>query len=336
MSSTTLKDVGDWVGVSAKTVSNVVNNTGWVRQDLKDRIQAAIIELGYRPNVAARHLRNGRSGMITLAVPDVAQPYFAALASAIVAAAAERSITVLINQTNGTADAERRISEGIGAPLMDGLILSPLALSADDFASRIDTTPIVLLGEHIGSSLLPHVAVDNTAAACAATEHLIASGRRRIAAIGDKRLAPKETADLRLGGYCDALASGGIALDERLVIGVEEFGRADGMAAANTLIESGVDFDAVFAFNDLMALGAMHTLIGRGYQIPEDVAIIGFDDIEEGRYSRPSLSTVSPDMAAIAHTALDLILRPAGAEERHESVPDTTIIPFKIVERAST
>ena len=136
MRRTTLKDVGDHVGVSAKTVSNVINGTGWVRDDLKIRVREAIDELGYRPNSAARQLRSGRSGMVALAIPDLSQPYFAELASAIVAAAADRSITVLINQTNGQADAERRISDGVGIPVMDGLILSPLALTASDLADR--------------------------------------------------------------------------------------------------------------------------------------------------------------------------------------------------------
>ncbi|GAA4383092.1 LacI family DNA-binding transcriptional regulator [Agromyces bauzanensis] len=328
MGRTTLKDVGDHVGVSAKTVSNVVNGTGWVREDLKVRIREALVELGYRPNAAARQLRSGRSGMIAVALPDLSQPYFAELASELVAAAEDRSITVLINQTNGHADAERRISDGIGIPVMDGLILSPLALSADDLATRLDTTPIVLLGEHIGESPFPHVTVDNTAASQAATAHLIASGRRRIAAIGAQPSGPNETSELRLNGYRAALESVGIAVDERLICTVEEFHRGDGALAAERLIDSGVAFDAVFAFNDLLALGAMHTFSARGIRVPEDVAIVGFDDIEEGRFSTPSLTTVSPDKAAIARAALDLLADPSTS-------PIETIIPFQIMRRAS-
>jgi DNA-binding LacI/PurR family transcriptional regulator len=127
MPRTTLKDVADRVGVSAKTVSNVVNGTGWVTDELRERVRAALVELGYRPNAAARQLRSGRSGMIALAIPELSQPYFAELAAELVRAAQERSITVLVNQTDGRADAERRISDGIDAPVMDGLIMSPLA-----------------------------------------------------------------------------------------------------------------------------------------------------------------------------------------------------------------
>jgi DNA-binding LacI/PurR family transcriptional regulator len=342
----TLKQVGDHVGVSAKTVSNVVNDTGWVSDDLRARVRAAIVELGYRPNAAARQLRSGRSGMIALAVPDLSQPYFAELASAMVTAADERSITVLVSQTNGQAEAERRISDGIGIPVMDGLVLSALALGVDDLTTRLDSTPIVLLGEHIGASPFPHVTVDNAAAAQAATEHLLALGRRRIAAIGAQTDAPKETADLRLAGYRAALAAAGIQPDADLICVVDQFQRADGAAAAGNLVADGIEFDAVFAFNDLLALGAMHALAERGIRVPEDVAVIGFDDIEEGRFASPSLTTVSPDKNAIARAALDLILDaegPAHPDTDHTTgrtdaaataIPVTTI-PFQIVKRAS-
>ena len=328
MGRTTLKDVGDYVGVSAKTVSNVVNGTGWVREDLKVRIRAALVELGYRPNAAARQLRSGRSGMVAVALPDLSQPYFAELASELVRAAEERAITVLINQTNGQADAERRISDGVGIPVMDGLILSPLALGASDLAARLDTTPIVLLGEHIGASPFPHVTVDNAAAAQAATEHLIASGRRRIAAIGAQSSGPNETSELRLNGYRAALAAAGLPLAERLVCVVEDFRRGDGAAAAARLLDADVEFDGVFAFNDLLALGAMHTFAGRGVRVPEDVAVVGFDDIEEGRYSSPALTTISPDKAAIARTALDLL-------SGDDAAPGETTIPFQLTKRDS-
>ncbi|MFE4468667.1 LacI family DNA-binding transcriptional regulator [Leifsonia sp. NPDC056824] len=328
MRRTTLKDVGDHVGVSAKTVSNVINGTGWVREDLKTRVRQAVVELGYHPNSAARQLRSGRSGMIALAVPDLSQPYFAELASAIVAAAQERMITVMINQTNGLPETERRISDGVGLPAMDGLILSPLALTAADLSDRMDSTPIVLLGEHIGESALPHLTVDNAAAAQAATELLIASGRRRIAAVGAQPTGPNETSELRLTGYRAALRAAGLAEDGRLVRTVVDFRRREGAAAIEGLLAEGVDFDAVFAFNDLLALGAMHALAEAGLRVPQDVAVIGFDDIEEGRYSTPPLTTVAPDKAAIGRLALDLLLAdtPAAGE---------TTVPFSIARRMS-
>lgn len=329
MARTTLKDVADRVGVSAKTVSNVVNGTGWVTDELAGRVRAALVELGYRPNAAARQLRSGRSGMIALAIPEISQPYFAELASELVRAAQERSITVLVNQTDGRADAERRISDGIDAPVMDGLIMSPLALGARDLEGRLDPTPLVLLGEHIGDSIFPQVSVDNTAAAKAATEHLIAQGCRRIAAIGAQETGPNETAVLRLAGYRAALEGAGIDYDERLVMTVDQYHRADGADAARALLDARHDIDGIFAFNDLLALGAMHVLITSGVRIPEGVAIIGFDDIDEARYSTPALSSVSPDTAALARRAIDLLFE-------EPPTPGIHTVGHTIAHRAST
>lgn len=329
MTRTTLKDVAARVGVSAKTVSNVVNGTGWVTDELAARVREAIDELGYRPNAAARQLRSGRSRMIGLALPELSQPYFAELASELVRAAQERSITVLVHQTDGRAEAERRISDGIDAPAMDGLIMSPLALGAKDLEARVDPTPIVLLGEHIGDGGFAHVTVDNTAAAARATEHLLSLGCRRIAAVGAQSTGPNETAVLRLAGYRAALEAAGIEYDERLVFEVDEFHRADGAAAARRLLDSGVRADAIFAFNDLLALGAMHVLITAGVGVPDDMAIIGFDDIEEARYSTPSLSSISPDTPALARLALDLIYGEPPA-------PGIHTVGFTVAHRAST
>ncbi|MGK3951260.1 LacI family DNA-binding transcriptional regulator [Microbacterium sp. I2] len=329
MARTTLKDVAARVGVSAKTVSNVVNGTGWVTEELATRVREALVELGYRPNAAARQLRSGRSGMIALALPELSQPYFAELASELVRAAQERSITVLINQTDGRADAERRISDGIDAPVMDGLILSPLALSARDLEGRLDSTPLVLLGEHIGDGVFPHVTVDNTAAAKSAVEHLLSLGRTRIAAVGAQHSGPNETSQLRLAGYRSALEEAGIEVDERLIFSVDEFHRGDGARAAELILESGVRPDAVFAFNDLLALGAMHVLVTAGVHVPDDVAVIGFDDIEEARYSTPALSSVSPDTAALARKAIDLVFEQPPA-------PGIHTVGFTIAHRAST
>jgi DNA-binding LacI/PurR family transcriptional regulator len=329
MARITLKDVAARVGVSAKTVSNVVNGTGWVTEELRGRVQQAIDELGYRPNVAARKLRSGRSGMIALALPDLSQPYFAELASQLVRAAQDRSITVLINQTDGRDDVERRIAEGVDLPVMDGLIFSPLALTAADLAGRVDRTPLLLLGEHIEDSGLPHLTVDNSAAAHAAVDHLLTRGRRRIAAIGAQEHGPNETAQVRLGAYRSALEAAGIAWNPDLVVTVERYLRSDGADAAARLLDSGVEFDAIFAFNDLLALGAMHVLTERGIRVPEQVAVIGFDDIDEARYSTPTLTSVSPDTLALAHRALDLLTTDPVTSGVHT-------IPFTIAERAST
>lgn len=309
-----LQDVAERAGVSIKTVSNVVNGKGTITPHTRAKVEDALTQLRYRPNVAARHLRRGNSGMVAVALPELTQPYFAELASELVRAAKARQLTVLLNQTDGQAESERAISDGIDMPLMDGLILSPLAVSAEDLRHRRDDTPLVLLGEHIGDEApFPHVAIDNRAAAQAATEHLVALGRRRIAAIGakDPRVGdatPAETAMLRLEGYRRALELAGMPVLPELVATVRDFHRADGAVAMQELLALPEPPDAVFCFNDLLALGALRALRDRGLDAPSDVAVIGIDDIEEGRYSVPSLSTVAPDKRALAETAVALLL----------------------------
>ena len=329
MRPTTLKDVGAHVGVSAKTVSNVVNGTGWVTDEVAARVRTALAELGYRPNLAARRLRSGKSGMIAVALPQLGQPYFAELASHLVRAAQERGITVLIQQTDGDVVAERRISDGVDAPSVDGLIMSPLGLVPADLADRLDPTPLLLLGEQIGETPFPHVTVDSVAAGQAATEHLIALGRRRIVALGAQVREPRRTSELRLTGYRRALEGAGIPYDERLVLPVTDYRRADGAAAARALLDADLRPDAIFAFNDLLALGAMHELVLAGRRVNEDIAVIGFDDIEEALYSTPTLTSVSPDVGALARTAVELLLADPPRPGMHT-------VDFAIAERDST
>jgi DNA-binding LacI/PurR family transcriptional regulator len=301
-----LKDVAARAGVSIKTVSNVVNGYIHVAPETRIRVQEAIDALGYKPNLAARQLRSGRSGAIALALPELQSPYFAEMAGRIVQAAERRSWTVLIDQTDGQVDRERNLVAGLRRHAIDGLIFSPLALAGEELASS-GHTPMVLLGERVWHGPADHVAIDNTAAAADATRHLAGLGRRRIAAIGAQHLPSAVTAHQRLAGYRLALAGAGLPADPRLVAEVDSFHRADGAAAMARLLDGPEAPDAVFGFNDLLALGALRTLLERGVRVPQDVAVIGFDDIEDGRFGTPTLSTVSPNTARIAEIAVDLL-----------------------------
>lgn len=302
-----LKDVAERAGVSVKTVSNVVNGYVHVRPHTRARVEEALAELKYRPNLSARNLRMGRTGVIALAIPELDQPYFAELARHVVAAAARHRWTVLIDQTEGSLDEERAVAAGIRDQLIDGLIISPLALSADDLAADVDGTPMVLLGERVDHGPADHVVVDNVRAAREMTGHLAGLGRRRIAAIGAQRNPEGASARLRLLGYREALAEAGIDFDNALVAPARAWHRADGAAAMRSLLESGARPDAVFCFNDTLALGALRALAEAGVRVPADVAVAGFDDIEDGWFSTPTLSTVAPDKAGIARLAVELL-----------------------------
>ena len=308
-----LEDVARLAGVSAKTVSNVVNDYVHVRPATRVKVQEAIDLLGYRPNVVARNLKNGRSGVIALALPEIDAPYFAELAHHVVQAAMERGWTVLVDETGQIQDRALRARErsavaGIREHLIDGVILNPLALDEAD-VERYGSVPLVLLGERLGSPLADHVAIDNEAAAAEATRHLIGTGRRRIAVIGAQPRPFGNSARLRLRGYRDALSEAGIRYDPTLVVQVLDWRRQPGADAVPRLLALPQPPDAIFCFNDLLALGAVRGLRDAGLRVPEDVSVVGFDDIEESRYAVPSLTTVAPDKEAIARQAVEHLAR---------------------------
>lgn len=328
-----LRDVAALAGVSVKTVSNVVNGTGRVTAPTRERVEAAVAALGYRPNMAARNLRRGRTEVITLAVPELTAPYFAELADAMIRAAEPRSLTVLIDQTQGNLERERLTFQGERLQQSDGLIFSPLAMPADELARRTDTVPMVLLGEHAPDCPHDRVVIDNHAAAALATEHLIGLGRRAIAAIGPQPRGSHPTSQLRLDGFRDTLAAHGMSADPALLASVESFHRADGAAAMNRLLAQHRRPDAVFCFNDLLALGAIRAAHDHGLRVPQDIAVIGFDGIEEGAFSTPTLSTVTPDKRQIAEAALDLL---ASRTDDADGPPRTVTVAHELAVRDST
>jgi DNA-binding LacI/PurR family transcriptional regulator len=328
-----LKHVAARAGVSVKTVSNVVNGYVHVADTTRARVQQAIDDLSYRPNLAARQLRQGRSGVIALALPELDLPYFAELARSVIKCAEDEGWTVLIDQTDGKAEREQWVLDGIRGQMIDGLILSPIALGAAELERRRDTTPLVLLGERVFDGPADHVAIDNVAAARAATEHLIGLGRSRIAAIGAQPGAPYETAHLRLRGYQEALATAGLPCRPEWTVEVAQYHRADGAEAMRRLLELPDPPDAVFCFNDLLALGALRAAHDRGVRVPEELAVVGWDDIEDGRYSVPSLTTVSPDKRQIAAVAVGFL---AARLRAGTQPPQEITAPFTLAVREST
>jgi DNA-binding LacI/PurR family transcriptional regulator len=329
-----LKDVAERAGVSIKTVSNVVNNYPHVTPGMRARVQAAIDELGYRPNLTARHLRKGRTGIIALAVPELGNPYFAELSGAVIDAAAEHEFTVLLDHTRGEREQEILVSQGFSGRVIDGLILSPLALEAEDLRGRSDDVPLVLLGEREYDLPFDHIAIDNVAAARCAVRHLLGRGRTRIAYLGARTDSVNRPAHLRLDGWRAELTEAGVPAPDSLVVPVGGWDRDDGARAMAQLLDAGVRPDAVFAFNDLIAIGAMRVLHERGLRVPWDVAVVGFDDIAEGRFGAVTLTTVSPDKQAIAKMAVGSLLRSLSGREEPGGRELTA--HFRLVEREST
>ncbi|MFV2145696.1 LacI family DNA-binding transcriptional regulator [Isoptericola sp. G70] len=313
----TMHDVAVRAGVSIKTVSNVVNGYPHIRPETRRRVEEAIDTLGYRLNTTARNLRTRRTDMITLAVPELSLPYFAELADRVIRAAEEQSLTVLIEQTGGSREREVDVLTGKRRQLTDGLIFSPLELSQADVGLFDVDFPLVILGERVFDAPADHVTMNNVAAARAATVHLAALGRRRIAVVGAHEGEELGSAALRTEGYKQGLAEAGLPFDPALVGEAGLWHRSTGSETMGRMLDAGVHVDAVFALNDAMALGALHALHARDLDVPGDVALIGFDDVDDVRYSVPTISSVDPGSAQIARTAVDLLVEQiAGPSDR--------------------
>jgi len=302
-----MQDVARLAGVSVKTVSNVLSGYEHVSQKMRDRVMAAVSELHYEINVSARNLRSGRTWVLGLAVPELSQAYFAELADSVIRVAGERGYTVLIEQTVAGGASEISAVATMRKHSIDGLIYSPLTLGPDDLGQLDVDFPLVVLGEPLPGSSVHYVTMSNAQAMREATQHLVQLGRQRVAVIGAHPDGPVGVGASRLRGYREALLDAGLNPDPRLIMSAALWHRGYGVEAMDRLLDSGVDFDAVVCFNDALALGAMRSLQRRGRRIPDDVAVVGFDDIEDSSFSTPSLTTISPRRDEIARTAVDIL-----------------------------
>lgn len=325
----TLRDVAALAGVSPRTVSNVVTGAVSVRPATRERVERAVAELGYRPNLAARRLRSGRSQTIGLVVPDVTVPYFRDLADALLVAASDAGFAVVVEQTYGSLERERAVLGHERLRHVDGIVLAAVQLGPDDLAGSDRTRPVVLAGAPIRSATVDSVGPDSATAGREVAGLFARIGRRRPAVLvpADTRWAP--TDDERFRGFRDGLASAGMEMLEPDVLAVSEVSLRAGAVAAGRL---GRDVDAVFALGDALALGALRGLADAGVSVPEEVVVVGYGDVATSAHSTPTLTTIDPGRQAIARGAVDLLVR----RLREPGPPERRVVAHRLVEREST
>lgn len=332
----TLKDIAGRAGVSIKTASNVINGrAGHFSPETFDRVMGTAAELGYTPNLAARQLRTGRTGLIALVLPDIVNPYFSELARRVILEAEQYGYTVLLDITLGDAEQEQRIVRGERIVAVDGLLVDAVS-AAEKIDPAFVRTPMVLLGERVWDAPYDHVVIDNRAAAQAATEHLIRLGRTRIAPLGVVAGAQGGMPGLRLEGFLAAMQAAGLPVqDAYLTPGPPTvLDWHHGEAVTARLLQRADPPDALFCFSDVLAFGAMKAIRAAGRCIPEDVAVIGIDDVWESAYWNPPLSTIAPDKDQLVSMALALLM--GRIKGLRSGAPKTVYPAFRLMTRAST
>lgn len=336
--SASVKDVAARAGVSVGTVSNVLNRPGKVSPDTVERVHAAIDELGFVRNDAARQLRAGRSRSIGLVVLDVGNPFFTDVARGAEDRADAEGLSVLLGNSDENADRERAYLELFEEQRVAGVLITPLGDDLDRLARLRDRgTPTVLVDRQTDDASFSSVAVDDVAGGRLAVEHLVSLGRRRIAFVGGPS-ALRQVVD-RLAGareaVADAVADGGdvtLEVVETSSLTVLQ-GRAAGEALRNRARAEWPD--AVFAANDLLAMGVLQAFSMLGsVRVPEDVALVGYDDIDFAAAAVVPLTSIRQPSALIGHTAVELLLREAAAGARR--TPEQIVFQPELVVRQST
>ena len=326
----TIKDVARVAGVSVATVSRALNGAENVLPHTRQRIVEVARELRYSPSGAARSLITRRTDTIGALLPDLHGEFFSELIRGIDQAARARGLHLLLSSSHDDANEAAAALRAMNGRVDGLIVMSPHA--DDDFLSQNlpPALPAVLLNSGVSKPTQRVFAVDNFGGARAMTEHLVRSGRRRIAFLGGPQ-ANFEARE-RERGYRAGLVGLGEGAEPRLLEG--DFSEAGGQRAAAALLAlpPGQRPDAVFAANDIMAIGLLGTLLAAGVRIPEDMALAGFDDIPIARYVSPALTTMHVPIAALGSQALDAL---ADTLEKNATDASTTVMPVQLVVRRS-
>jgi DNA-binding LacI/PurR family transcriptional regulator len=326
----TIRDVAERADVSVATVSYVVNRTRSVAEGTRSRVQAAISELGYEPNSAARGLKSHRVATIGLVVPDLLNQFFATLVAGLESAAAERDVLVVLCSTEGSQEREAHYARLLRGRRMDGVVyLTGTGRPPASLVKLASDEPVVFVDERLPGVEVPFVGVANRSGARDVMRAVLAAGHERIGIIGGPPAL--WTAEQRLAGYREALAAAGIDPDTvPLVAG--DYREPSGHTAAAELLDRAEPPTAIVAANDLMAIGALTCARERGLHVPRDLSIAGFDDIPLARLLQPALTTVRQPAWELGREAAELLFAriddPSGA-------PGRTELPAELVQRDS-
>lgn len=328
----TMKDVAEAAGVSVTTVSHVINKTRYVSDVLKSRVLAAMAELDYRPNTLARSLRKGETHIIGLILPDTTNLFFAEIAKCIEDIGYRYGYNVILCNSDNNLDKQQTYVETLVNRQTDGVIFISSGRSDEDIRELADAQiPTVIVDRDISSKGADVVLVDNEYGGYLATSHLVERGHRHIACVvGPFDLTP--SAD-RLLGYRQALAETEIPIREDYIL-KGDFGFQSGQKAITELLSLTDIPTAVFICNDMMAIGGINAVQRHCLNVPNDLAIVGFDDIQLARDTYPALTTVAQPVSKMAEVTMDLLMQRIKGE--NIAAPQRVVLQPELIVRETT
>jgi LacI family transcriptional regulator len=339
--ASTIADVARRAGVSTATASRVLSGVGRARPETHARVEAAARELGFRPSEIARSLKRRSTLTLGLIITDIENPYFPQLVKAVEDAAVAEGYAILL--CNADEDPEREASylDLLVERRVDGLIVAASTIGSRQSEWLATTAlPLVLVNTPAPLGTLPTIVSDNRGGGQAAADHLLGLGHRRFGYL----LPPPRNRDApeRLDGVRDALVAAGLpaeGADSVLAIGRGLPTVTGGATAMLALLESAARSTAVIAYNDLMAIGAMRAIRDRGLRVPDDISLVGFDDVAFAAYVEPALTTLHQETAEMGRWAvatLTALIKAARGEIDTARTPEHRVVPVELVIRAST
>jgi len=302
----TIRDVAERATVSITTVSHVINETRPVSDELRERVLAAMEELGYQPNLLARSLRRGETHTIGMIVPDSANPFFAEVARGVEDTSFEKGYSVILCNSDGDLEKELLYANVLVEKRVDGILLVAAGVSTEHIQTlQAGYMPVVVVDRQVPDAAVDSVLTDNARGGWLATCHLLDLGHRRIGCItGPSDVTPSAE---RITGYRQALEKNGVPVDETLVVR-GDFQYESGYQATRQLLSTDDSVTAIFACNDLMAIGAIYAGVERGRQVPADLSVVGFDDVRLASFAHPALTTVAQPKYEIGVVAATMLL----------------------------
>ncbi len=326
----TMDDVARIAGVSVSTVSHVLNGTRKVNPATRQRVDAAIVEIGYRRNVVARSLAAGRTHTVGLSIAALTNPYFGSLVYAVEQRLSEAGYVLILGDSHDEPTSERRVTDSLLDRQVDGMILAPAAGSEESTIPEImrSGTPLVLIDRMLDIPC-DQVGPENEQSAYELTAHLLDSGHDRIAIV--RGIEGISSTTERFAGYARALADRGIDVDPRLILE----GRSN-VEVAETEVRrllTGSDRpSALVSMNNSMTIGSLKAVRGLGLSIPDDLAFVCYDDFEWSDLFEPRLTAAAQDVQTIGRTAADLLI---GRIEGRDDAPRSISVPTMFTHRNS-